>query len=126
MDTTNLTQMITMLCLLSIAVERVTAIFVALIEFDKRFTNTKTKSAVKQLCAALFGAIVYSLNKDAHVMFDQYFSGISGALIVGFMVSGGSGFWNSILKLMIATTAKVSATTVEQQTIVIDAKDLPK
>jgi hypothetical protein len=121
---TDLTQMITMLCLLSIAVERVNAIFLGVAEIDKRITNPKFNSAAKQLCAAAFGAIIFALNKDAHVMFGPYFSGWGGALVVGFMASGGSGFWNSILKLVMATTTRVAATTPAQP--VIDNKDLPK
>lgn len=123
--TTDLTQLITMLCLLSIAVERVNAIFIGLTELDKRITNPKFNSAAKQLCAAMFGAIIFALNKDAHVMFGPYFSGWGGAIVVGFMSSGGSGFWNSILKLVMATTTRVAAPATTAPQTITD-KDLPK
>jgi hypothetical protein len=124
MMSTDLTQIITMLCLLSIAVERVNAIFIGVAELDKRITNPKFNSAAKQLCAAIFGMLIYAFNGEAQTMFGPYFTGWGGAMIIGFMASGGSGFWNSILKLVMATTTRVAAAPPTQQ--VITDKDLPK
>jgi hypothetical protein len=124
MMSTDLTQIITMLCLLSIAVERVTAIFIGAVELDKRITNPKFSNAIKQIAAALFGTLIYAFNGEAQAMFGPYFTGWGGALVIGLMSSGGSGFWNSILKLVMATTTKIS--TPVQAPLVIDGKDIPK
>jgi len=123
--TTDLTQIITMLCLMSIAVERVTAIFIAATELDKRVSNPKYSNALKQFAAAMFGTLIFVFNKDAHTLFGPYFSGWGGAIVIGCMTSGGSGFWNSILKLVTATTTRVAVTT-EPTLQIIDSKDLPK
>ena len=102
--------LVTMLALLSVAVERVTAMSISFIKLDEKITDAKYSNAAKQLIAAVFGGLIYMLNADSHIPFiDQYFTGFTGPAMIGLLVSGGSGFWNSILKLLSATTTKLKA-----------------
>jgi hypothetical protein len=102
--------LVTMLALLSVAVERVTAMTISYVKLDERITDPKYSNATKQMIAAVFGALIYMLNADSHIPFvDQYFTGFTGPTMIGLLVSGGSGFWNSILKLLSATSMKLKA-----------------
>lgn len=95
----GLMQLLTMLALLSVAVERLNAIVIAAISLDERITNSKYNSAIKQGLAAVFGAILYYTSKGQHQpVIDQYFNAYMGPIVVGLLASGGSGFWNSVLK----------------------------
>ena len=95
----GLTQLLTMLALLSVAVERLNAIVINVVNLDERITNAKYNSAVKQGLAALFGAVLYYTSSGQHLaIIDQNFNSIIGPIIVGLLASGGSGFWNSVLK----------------------------
>jgi hypothetical protein len=121
----ELTQIITMLCLLSVAVERVTAMFISLSALDTHITNPKVSNAAKQAAATIFGALIYAFSGEAQTLFGPFLSGWDGAAVVGLMTAGGSGFWNGILKLLSATAVKVVVPeTIDKQVIAV--KDLPK
>ncbi len=95
----SITQVVTLLALLSVAGERVVGIASVFLKIDSFITNSKFNGAAKQILAAIIGAGIYMLNTDSHLaLIDQYFSGFIGPVVVGLLASGGSGFWNSILK----------------------------
>jgi hypothetical protein len=101
----QLSNIITLFTLLSVAVERATAIAIVLTKLDERITDSKFNGMAKQLIATLLGAFIYMISPDTHLQFiDKYFTGLTGPFIIGLAASGGSGFWNQLLKLLAATT----------------------
>ena len=107
-------QLVALMVVLSIAVERVVAITTNVTDFDSRIKNPKLSNALKQLIAAVAGGVIYAMNSDAHIAYiTQHFFQVNGAIIVGLLASGGSGFWNGVLKIMSATSSKIDPKTVE-------------
>ena len=91
-------QLGTVLCLYSIAAERVVEIISSIVNFEG-IKNEKLRSALKQIIAAIAGASLYYMNGEHAIpVISQNFSTISGAVFIGLVTSGGSGFWNTILK----------------------------
>lgn len=104
------TNLVTLFALLSVAVERATAIAIVLGKVDEYITNSKYNGMTKQLIATFLGGLIYMVNPESHLPFiDKYFSGLTGPIIVGLAASGGSGFWNQVLKLLTATTVAKKA-----------------
>ena len=98
MELDAIAQLGTVLCLYSIAAERVVEIVSSIVNFDK-VKSDKIRSALKQLLAAFAGAGLYYMNGDHAIpVITQNFSQLSGAVFIGLVTSGGSGFWNTILK----------------------------
>lgn len=108
LEMNGLIDAVTMLGLLSVATERVVSITGVITKIDERITNSKMNGAAKQAFAGLVGGAIYAVNIDSQIpLISHYLSGFSAPIFVGLMVSGGSGFWNSALKIMQNATKKI-------------------
>jgi len=107
MDVTNI---IALLGAMSLSVERVVEIIKNMVSFlakdnsDPRKENYRT--AALHAIAALVGAVIAYVAQEqiqpllSHIFPEPGVIGIPGCIIIGFLSSGGSGFWNQCLSIV--------------------------
>ena len=101
MNIENLSTIVALLVALSVAAERLVEIIKGLVPWlenkkDNEYTEGRRKSALQGL--AVFAGIgtallAWPVIKD---IVPGFLDSITGVLALGFLASGGSGFWNSI------------------------------
>lgn len=92
--------MVTVLGAIAVAAERATELTITLFKLDTWLFKQSTKTLVYQLIAGVYGSIIYVLNSYQLPILNAQFSEYFVVVIVGLMVSGGAGFWHTLLGLI--------------------------
>lgn len=106
--------LVVVLCVISVAVERCNEILINGLKLDAKISDAKSRKFFYQLMSAATGSMVYLLNIDTHSeLLGMYFSEYMQCAIVGLLVSAGSGFWHDMLKFLTGLSTQQKKTVVE-------------
>jgi drug/metabolite transporter (DMT)-like permease len=105
---TNITNAITLLAALSVATERLVEIIKGAIPPLNNTAKDSTLEGFRQVALHLLAAIsgfvsAWMAGATMPGVLPSSWNNYGGYVIIGFLVSGGSGFWNSILSYAKAT-----------------------
>lgn len=95
----ELMDFISYIAIVSIAAERFTEIFKRIFVTENYKIKETYKPVIYQALAAVFGSVVYIVDPYP-VFFMKNVSVAVLSIVVGLCVSGGSGTWNTILKIL--------------------------
>ncbi len=106
----NITELIALLGVLSISVERIVEIIKNMIPFLSTVQGDEKKERIRRaalhLMAAAAGTVVaYSAQAQIQPLLSNIFKtpgviGLSGCIIIGLLSSGSSGFWNQSMSIL--------------------------
>ena len=95
----SIVQLITILGIIAVAVERSNEIVISGFNLDGKLQNINDRRTVYQLMSAITGALIYFLNlSEQSTLLTQHFNQYVASAIAGLLVSAGSSFWHDILK----------------------------
>jgi hypothetical protein len=99
MDLSSIIHLATVIGIISVAVERSNEIIINGFQLDDKLPDASKRKFVYQVLAMVTGAIMYSINNSNHIeLIDANFNAFLSPVIVGLLVSAGSGFWHDVLK----------------------------
>jgi drug/metabolite transporter (DMT)-like permease len=104
----SITNAVSLLAALSVATERLVEIIKGAIPALNNQASNSTKEGFRQVALHLLAAIAGFLSAwmagaTMPGVLPGSWNGVGGYIIIGLLVSGGSGFWNSILSYLKAT-----------------------
>lgn len=101
MELAEVLSFITLMSVLSVAVERSNEIIINGFDLDSKIVNDKTRRFIYHAMGVVTGALIYFFNNDYHFTFlARYFNEYLAAIVAGLIVSGGSGVWHEALKFV--------------------------
>ena len=103
----DIVQLVIMLSIISVAVERTLEIIKSSLNLDARLKTSNSKKLTYFSLSTVIGAIIYLINPDQHLIFvTTHLGTYSAPVIIGLAASSGSGVWHEILKIITGMNLK--------------------
>jgi hypothetical protein len=96
---TSILATVGLIAALGVIVERAMEIAINGLKLDERLPDDKRRRAIYHLMAAVLGGLAYAITPMDTALLQEAF-GVLAPVFVGLMVSGGSGFWHTLLMVL--------------------------